>query len=190
MGDGKDDGMLRADSSGGDSTDSQEAVIRGPIRSLGEIAIPPLPTLAPETMESIRASQNLSKSMTASLAGVAESYSSVLSQMEASREATRSIAASLANLPVYSSLLKGMLPAISRFTEMVQQIKPSYDFTALYESIRPVALEFQRIRLLERADWPLYLVDDSSICDELFCSSFPRTLVGLCWSMRSGISSG
>ncbi len=141
----------------------------------GEGGASPLPSsgrslalsITPEMTEVMRASQKMYRRMFASSAAVTEAYSKLLPLTEAALKAVNNTTASLTSLPDYSFMLKGMLPAISRCSEMVCRARINYDFGAFYESIGPVALKAQRIVLLDRANWPLYLVDDSAICAEL-----------------------
>lgn len=112
----------------------------------------------------IQTTRELSENISSSLASVTMCCDNLMPQMESARKFANAITTSL---PDYSKLFNDVLPPIAHFAELARGITSAVDFGLFVEAVRPVALRVQRVELLDRVGWPLYLVDSKSLCNEL-----------------------
>lgn len=105
--------------------------------------------------------------MFASVAGISEAYRKVMPSMDFVPDFLKSISSVLKNLPDYSSMVQGTVPALSRLSEVAQEITCGINLKGISDTVRPIAIKAKRVEILGRANWPMYLVDDAEARDGL-----------------------
>ena len=105
--------------------------------------------------------------MLASATGVSETYRKAMPSVSAISDSLRSISSVMKSLPDYSSMVRGMVPALSRLAEVMQELARGIIFKDIFNVVRPIALKAKRVEILGRANWPMYLVDDEAVCSGL-----------------------
>lgn len=116
----------------------------------------PMIELPAEVVQSLSDTSKHYSDMFTSVAAISEAYSKVMPSMDTIRESINNISSVLANLPDYTSMVRGMYPALAQFAENVKLLVSIIDLSAVSESLRRTLLERQRAELLMRAKWPLF----------------------------------
>lgn len=103
----------------------------------------------------------------ASVTGISETYRKAMPSVDVIPDSLKNISFALKNLPDYSSMVQGMVPALSRLAEVARGFTCGINFKGISDAVRPIALKVKRVEILGRANWPMYLVEDAKVCDGL-----------------------
>lgn len=155
---------------GGETDEAPDKIIWTTVgTSLPLKNIPSLPTvkLPDETLRAFAQARELSSGMKAAMESLQEGYKQMQDSMAATREVLKAASSAWATLPDYASMLRNAYPALQRFADYAKEITQGIDFDAIASAMRPIAVKAKRVELLGRADWPMYLVDDAEVCNEL-----------------------
>lgn len=123
--------------------------------------------LSPEVLQYFSDVGERCSNIISSVASISGTYCNVLPAMDAIRESMGSISSVLKNLPDYTSMVQGMVSALSYLAEATREVACGVDLKAITDAFRPIALKFKRVKILGRTNWPMYLVDDAEVCSRL-----------------------
>ena len=133
----------------------------------------PTPSLPTEKIPTLQI-QDLQSSMASSISTIAKNYGMLQGSFSNVYKSSKSISSVLSKPPDYTSMLQGMRPALQQVIESIREATKNIDLGALAESMRPLALEARRIKILDRTNWPIYLVDNKLLRDAL--DSLPKNM--------------
>ena len=131
---------------------------------------PPAVSMAPlssEVLQCLSAVREHCGNMLSSVASISGTYRNVLPAMDAMGESLSGISSISKSLPDYTSMVQGMVSALSYLAEVTREVARRVDFKAITVAFRPIALKFKRVKILGRTNWPMYLVDDAGVCNRL-----------------------
>lgn len=135
--------------------------------SLNNPLIVPRVSVSPEALNYFSGAGSRYSGIFASAASISKAYRNALPAMDAIKESVSGISSVLKNLPDYTSMVQGMVPALSYLAEMAQEAVHGIDIKAISDAFRPIALKSKRVEILGRSNWPMYLIDDAEICSRL-----------------------
>ena len=145
----------------------------GPV--LGGMPEVPKIVLPPEVVQGFADTSKHYGAMLSSVTGISEACRKAMPSVDVIPDSLRSISSVLKNLPDYSSMVQGMVPALSSLAEITREVTCGISFKGISDAIRPIALEAKRVEILGRANWPMYLVDDAGVCNDLDALSLYAT---------------
>ena len=104
---------------------------------------------------------------TASVAQVCENYSKLLPSADVVRDAVSAVSSYAVSLPDFSLMFQNVCLSLQQFANASRKLALEVDLGGVFDSLRPIALKAKRIELLGKANWPMYLIDDAEVCNEL-----------------------
>lgn len=165
----------------GGKPSAPQSTVASPVHiTMPKISVPPELINAPkfslpaEATSALQGAQEIQKNLASSLSEFAKNYSALQSSLSNVYESAKAISSVFSGLNDYSSIVQGMYPALSQITEQVREWTRGIDIQALAESMRPLALKARRIEILDKTNWPMYLVNDEALCDAL--DSLPENI--------------
>lgn len=135
--------------------------------ALGGVSEVPKTMFAPEAVQSFSDISKRYGDALSSVAGISEAYRKVMPSADVIPDSLKNISFALKNLPDYSSMIQGMVPALDRLAKVTQELTRGINFKGISDAVRPIALKAKRVEILGRANWPMYLIDDAQVCDGL-----------------------
>ena len=123
--------------------------------------------LSPEVLQYLSGVREHCSNMLSSVASISGTYRNLLPAMNAMGESLSGISSISKSLPDYTSMVRGMVSALSYLAEVTREVARGVDFKAITVAFRPIALKFKRVKILGRTNWPMYLVDDAGVCNRL-----------------------
>lgn len=171
--DAKNNGKNVEDGKDGLSADEQSAGAGALPINMPKASIPPELIYAPrfslpaETISATQEAQEIQKNLAASISTFDKNYNALQSSLSDVCESAKAISSVFSGLIDCSSMVQGMCPVLRQVIEQVREATKGIDIQALAESMRPLALKARRIEILDKANWPMYLVNDETLCDAL-----------------------
>lgn len=104
---------------------------------------------------------------TASVAQVCENYGKLLPSVDVIRDAVDAVSGYAVSLSDFSLMFQNACLSLQQFAIASRKLALKVDLGGVFDSLRPIALKTKRIELLGKANWPMYLVDDAKVCNEL-----------------------
>ena len=120
-----------------------------------------------EYLDAITRAQKTANSISASMESFIESCKSAQDTIAAISNAVQTASASWTNLLDYSAMIRAMQPSLQLFADAVRRATVDTHLKAILDAIRPIAAKARRVDILGKSNWPMYLVDDATICDKL-----------------------
>ena len=145
----------------------------------GEIPKVPKIELSPEVVQGLSDASKRYSDLFASVTGISEAYRKMMPSTDFVPDSLKGISSVLKNLPDYSSMVQGMVPALSHLAEFTQEITRGINLKGIADAVRPIALKAKRVEILGRVNWPMYLVDNAEVCEGLDMLSSSATDVEL-----------
>lgn len=123
--------------------------------------------LPQEYLDAVTRAQKNANSISASMESFMESCKSAQDTIAAISNAVQTASASWTNLLDYSAMIRAMQPSLQQFADAIRKATAETHLKALLDALRPIAAEAKRVDILSKTNWPMYLVDDATICDKL-----------------------
>lgn len=143
--------------------------------SLKNVSALPKVELSNEALKAFAQAQELSSGMAAAVESIQMECKQIQDSIAATREVFNETSIAFANLPDYASIFRSVYPALQRFVDYAKEITQGINFGAIAGALRPIALKAKRIELLDKTNWPMYLVDDAEVCNALDMLSLQAT---------------
>lgn len=98
---------------------------------------------------------------------VCENYGKLLPSVDVIRDAVGAVSSYAVSLSDFSLMFQNACLSLQQFAIASRKLALEVDLGGVFDSLRPIALKTKRIELLGKANWPMYLVDDAKVCNEL-----------------------
>lgn len=76
----------------------------------------------------------------------------------------------MSSLPIttdYSAVLQAARPTMERIAKAAKAVTDAIDLSSMVNAFKPIALKLNRLTLLAKAEWPLYLVENPKACERI-----------------------
>lgn len=67
----------------------------------------------------------------------------------------------------YSAALRSVYAAMEHVTKVVKAATEKIDLSAIVNAFKPIAIKLNRLSVLTKTQWPMYLVDNPKACDQI-----------------------
>ena len=67
----------------------------------------------------------------------------------------------------YIAVLQSARTAMAQVAEALKAASETTDLSGIVNAFKPIALKINRLSVLTKSRWPMYLVDDSRACDQI-----------------------